>query len=208
METTKVELSGRAPSIWQNNQSNWTPKSCNCNVVRAWTELALMTPDRDRPPLTDALQAIVVERDGSRPRSRSSAGARAGPNKRARFRDKRARFRGFQQWRAGHVPMPPQGFPPRQSPDFELRRSVIRRLPCGLPYAVQRLGHAHPALCPVRALLIRVPLGPRPWLHRLRSRSPGFVRRLRGYSAGVLTSLDRASAATAPHLPATDHTTQ
>jgi len=58
-------------------------------------------------------------------------------------------------------------------------------LPCGFPYAVQRLGHAHPALCPVRALLIRVPLGPRPWLHRLRSRSPGFVRRLRGYSAGV-----------------------
>ena len=53
-----------------------------------------------------------------------------------------------------------------------------------LSYAVQRLGHAHPALCPVRALLIRVPLGPRPWLHRLRSRSPGFVRRLRGYSAG------------------------
>jgi hypothetical protein len=58
-------------------------------------------------------------------------------------------------------------------------------LPCGFPYAVQRLGHAHPALCPVRALLIRVPLGPRPWLRLLRSRSPGFVRRLRGYSAGV-----------------------
>src|SRR6202050_949936 len=57
--------------------------------------------------------------------------------------------------------------------------------PCGFPYAVQRLGHAHPALCPVRALLIRVPLGPRPWLRRLRSRSPGFVRRLRGYYAGV-----------------------
>ena len=57
--------------------------------------------------------------------------------------------------------------------------------PCGFPYAVQRLGHAHPALCPVRALLIRVSPGPRPWLHRLRSRSPGFVRRLRGYYAGV-----------------------
>src|ERR1700683_3083182 len=57
--------------------------------------------------------------------------------------------------------------------------------PCGFPYAVQRLGHAHPALCPVRALLIRVPLGPRPWLRRLRTRSPGFVRRLRGYYAGV-----------------------
>src|SRR5580693_5479309 len=58
-------------------------------------------------------------------------------------------------------------------------------LPCGFPYAVQRLCHARPTLSPVRALLIRVPLGPRPWLHRLRSRSPGFVRRLRSYSAGV-----------------------
>jgi hypothetical protein len=58
-------------------------------------------------------------------------------------------------------------------------------LPCGLPYAAQRLGHASPALRPVRALLIRVPLGPRPWLHRLRHRSPGFVRRLRHYYAGV-----------------------
>src|ERR1700716_2052322 len=27
--------------------------------------------------------------------------------------------------------------------------------------------------------------GPRPWLHRLRHRSPGFVRRLRHYYAGV-----------------------
>src|ERR1700720_1571652 len=58
-------------------------------------------------------------------------------------------------------------------------------LPCGLPYAAQRLGHASPALRPVRALLIRVPLGPRPWLRRLRHRSPGFVRRLRRYYAGV-----------------------
>src|SRR5271166_3744268 len=58
-------------------------------------------------------------------------------------------------------------------------------LPCGLPYAAQRLGHASPALRPVRALLIRVPFGPRPWLHRLRHRWPGFVRRLRRYYAGV-----------------------
>jgi hypothetical protein len=41
-------------------------------------------------------------------------------------------------------------------------------LPCGFPYAVQRLGHPSPALCPVRVLLVRVPLGPRPWLHQLR----------------------------------------
>lgn len=58
-------------------------------------------------------------------------------------------------------------------------------LPCGFPYAVQRLGHASPVLCPVRALLAHVPLGRRPWLHRLRHRLPGFVRRLHSYYAGV-----------------------
>ena len=51
-------------------------------------------------------------------------------------------------------------------------------LPRGFPYAIQRLGHASPALRPVRALLTRVPLGSQPWL-QLRPRSPGFVRRLR-----------------------------
>ena len=35
-----------------------------------------------------------------------------------------------------------------------------------------------PALGPVRALLVRVSLGPCPWLHRLRNRQPSFVRRL------------------------------
>jgi hypothetical protein len=58
-------------------------------------------------------------------------------------------------------------------------------LPCGLSYALQRLGHAFPVLRPARALLARVPLGPRPWLHRLRSRSPGLVRRLHSYYGGV-----------------------
>ena len=61
-------------------------------------------------------------------------------------------------------------------------------LPCDLPYAIQRLGHACPVLCPARALLVRVPLGPRPWLHRLRRRSPGFVRRLRTLLWRGLTS--------------------
>src|SRR5215510_11472606 len=59
---------------------------------------------------------------------------------------------------------------------------LIPPLPCGLPYAVERLCHANPALYPVRALLARVPLGPRPWLHRLRSgHAARLVRRLRGY---------------------------
>jgi Zn finger protein HypA/HybF involved in hydrogenase expression len=62
---------------------------------------------------------------------------------------------------------------------------LLLPLPCGLPYASQRLGHTFPALCPECALLVRVPLGPRPWLHRLRRRSPGFVRRFLSYYTGV-----------------------
>src|SRR6516162_4958110 len=47
-----------------------------------------------------------------------------------------------------------------------------------LPYALQRVGHAYPALSPARALLARIPLGPRPSLHRLRCGQDRFVRRL------------------------------
>ena len=57
--------------------------------------------------------------------------------------------------------------------------------PCGVPYAAQRLGHTVPALSPECALLVSVPLGLRPWLHRLRRRSRGFVRRLPSYYARV-----------------------
>src|SRR6516164_2361586 len=53
------------------------------------------------------------------------------------------------------------------------------------PYAFQRLGHAYPALRPARALLVRIPLGLRPWLHWLRSGSLRVVRRLRSYYGGV-----------------------
>src|SRR5246127_4219628 len=67
----------------------------------------------------------------------------------------------------------------------ECGEPLLLPLPCGLPYALQRLCHALPSLCPVRALLGRVPLGPRPWLRRLRSRLPGFVRWLRSYYGGV-----------------------
>src|SRR5262249_55263733 len=58
---------------------------------------------------------------------------------------------------------------------------LLPPLPCGSSYALQRLGHAFPVLCPARALLARVPLGPSPSLHRLHRRSPGFVRRLPRY---------------------------
>jgi hypothetical protein len=58
-------------------------------------------------------------------------------------------------------------------------------LPCSLPYAVQRLGHTSPALCPECVLLSRVPLGSWPWLHHLRHRKTGFVRRLHRYYARI-----------------------
>src|SRR5260370_3249786 len=53
-----------------------------------------------------------------------------------------------------------------------------------MPYALQRLWHGCPVLCPAGALLTHIPLGPRPWLHQLRSRLPGFVRRLHSYYGG------------------------
>ena len=59
--------------------------------------------------------------------------------------------------------------------------SFALRLVVRVPALVTRA----PSLRPVRALLARVPLGPRPWLHRLRCRSPGFVRRLPSYYSGV-----------------------
>lgn len=54
-----------------------------------------------------------------------------------------------------------------------VKRSEPLFLPklCSLPYAVQRLGHANPALRPLRALA-HAPLGPRPWLHRLLKWAP------------------------------------
>src|SRR3989337_4513233 len=61
---------------------------------------------------------------------------------------------------------------------------LLLPLPCGLSYALQRLCHAFPVLCPERALLARVPLGPRPWLHRLRSGRGHLVRRLPSYYGG------------------------
>jgi len=63
----------------------------------------------------------------------------------------------------------------------ECSEPLLLPLPCGLPYALQRLCHALPSLCPVRALPARVPLGPRPWLHRLRCGRDRFVRRLHSY---------------------------
>src|SRR5262249_24544557 len=62
------------------------------------------------------------------------------------------------------------------------------------PYALQRLCHVFPVLRPARALLARIPLGPRPWLRRLRCgwHLHGllrgllrFVRRLHSYYDGV-----------------------
>jgi hypothetical protein len=60
-------------------------------------------------------------------------------------------------------------------------------VPCSLPYPAQRLGHALPALGPVRALLVRVSLGLAPPL-----------------LWQSLTSPNRASVTTAPPLPTAD----
>src|SRR5712691_1566511 len=62
---------------------------------------------------------------------------------------------------------------------------LLLPLPCGLPYAFQRLCHGSPVLHPARALLARIPLGRRPWLHRLRRGSLHVVRRLLSYYGGV-----------------------
>src|SRR6201988_2709702 len=60
----------------------------------------------------------------------------------------------------------------------ECSEPLLLPLPCGFPFAPPRFCPALPSLCPVRALLARVPLGPRPWLHRLRCGRDRFVRRL------------------------------
>ncbi|WP_370882025.1 hypothetical protein [Labrys wisconsinensis] len=67
----------------------------------------------------------------------------------------------------------------------ERGESLLFPLPCGLPYAAQRLGHACPVLCPARAVPARISFGRRPWLHRLRSGAPHLVRRLHSYYGGV-----------------------
>ena len=64
-------------------------------------------------------------------------------------------------------------------------KPLLLPLLCSLSYAGQRLCHAFPVLCPARALLVRIPLGPRPWLHRLRRGWLRLVRRLHSYYCGV-----------------------
>src|SRR5437879_210391 len=68
----------------------------------------------------------------------------------------------------------------------ECSEPLLLPLPCGLPYALQRLCHALPSLCPVRAFLAPVPLGPCPWLHRLRCGPDRFVPTLRRGPHGQL----------------------
>src|SRR5208283_1952171 len=74
----------------------------------------------------------------------------------------------------------------------------------GLPHAFQAVGGALPARCPGRAVLLRVLLGPRPWLHELLGRSPGLVRSLHSDSWRSLTPRPRASSASARRLPDAD----
>ena len=77
---------------------------------------------------------------------------------------------------------------PHKTPEQRFRRRVqqrselLLRLPrCCLPYPLRRLCHARPALCPVRALASRIPLGSSPSLRRLRRNRGPFVRRPHRY---------------------------
>src|SRR2546421_7870478 len=67
------------------------------------------------------------------------------------------------------------------APRIRLPPRMLTAKPCGFPYALRRLCHAFPALCPARAMLARILLGLRPSLRHLRCRLPGFVRRLHRY---------------------------
>src|SRR5215469_2214795 len=81
---------------------------------------------------------------------------------------------------------------------------MIDGWPRGLPYALWRLGHAFPALCPARAASVRVLLGPPPFA------PPPPLPVARHCSAASLllwrslTSHVRASSASVPHLPEAD----
>src|SRR5271157_6497476 len=79
------------------------------------------------------------------------------------------------------------GFPELIAIDVVQERSepFLPLHPCGLPHAFQAVGRALPARCPGRAVLLRVLLGPRPWLHELLRRLPGLVRSLHSYYGGA-----------------------
>ena len=71
------------------------------------------------------------------------------------------------------------GFPELIAIDVVQERGepLLLLQPCGLPYAVQAVGRALPARCPGRAVLFRVLLGPRPWLHGLLAGRPASFAR-------------------------------
>ena len=54
-----------------------------------------------------------------------------------------------------------------------------------LSYTTQRLGHARPALRPVRVVWRHIPLSHRPSLPLLRHPAWGFVRKVLRYYVGV-----------------------
>src|SRR5437870_1238289 len=64
--------------------------------------------------------------------------------------------------------------------------TMLTPFPSGcLTYPLKRAGHVFPALCPGHVTLEHLPLGQSPSLHRLRSRTGGFVRQLRKYYGTV-----------------------
>ncbi len=98
----------------------------------------------------------------------------------ARYRAPPAQIPSTRNYRTGLLPwvLTSKRLTGRMS-DAEGTASPI--LLCGLAYPPQLLGHAHPALCPVHAVLRRVPLGQAASLHRLRRPLMALVRQLRRY---------------------------
>ena len=98
-----------------------------------------------------------------------------------------------QQWTGIAVGMPITGRPQHSSGRAQFTHPALtsgsqRGTACMqacVTYTVQALGPPFPALSPARVGLVGVPLGPGPWLHPLRSRWRGFVRRLHSYYGRV-----------------------
>jgi hypothetical protein len=71
----------------------------------------------------------------------------------------------------------------------------------GLPYTTQPLGHARPALRPVRVVWRHIPLGHRPSLPLLRRPAEGPCSQGSSVLCWCLTSPDHASPASVPTFP-------
>src|ERR1700738_4125774 len=87
--------------------------------------------------------------------------------------------------RDSRIRLPPRVFDAEAVRRPRMEDLLLLVAPCSYPYAIPPRCRVAPALCPGRALRDRIPLGPGPWLHLLRRRHAGFVRRLHSYFGRV-----------------------